>query len=159
MNVILDVYGFQLNNIIFLESKRNMIMDGTFAKIIYSNQYFSLNSIYFDFTIEILSIEKQMNKFIMKYNPTSYANNTLIQELSKIEYRIIEYYKQINQINKRTNCILNKQLLTGNLKIYKDYNLSKVNKNPPQYIIKISGIWENNNEIGITYKIIEGYEG
>lgn len=159
MNVILDVYGFQLNNIIFLESKRNMIMDGTFAKIIYSNQYFSLNSIYFDFTIEILSIEKQMNKFIMKYNPNSYANNTLIQELSKIEYRIIEYYKQINQINKRTNCILNKQLLTGNLKIYKDYNLSKVNKNPPQYIIKISGIWENNNEIGITYKIIEGYEG
>lgn len=159
MNVILDVYGFQLNNIIFLESKRNMIMDGTFAKIIYSNQYFSLNSIYFDFTIEILSIEKQMNKFIMKYNPNSYANNTLIQELSKIEYRIIEYYKQINQINKRTNCILNKQLLTGNLKIYKDYNLSKINKNPPQYIIKISGIWENNNEIGITYKIIEGYEG
>ena len=159
MNVILDVYGFQLNNIIFLESKRNMIMDGTFAKIIYSNQYFSLNSIYFDFTIEILSIEKQMNKFIMKYNPNSYTNNTLIQELSKIEYRIIEYYKQINQINKRTNCILNKQLLTGNLKIYKDYNLSKINKNPPQYIIKISGIWENNNEIGITYKIIEGYEG
>jgi hypothetical protein len=159
MNVILDIYGFQLNNIIFLESKRNMIMDGTFAKIIYSNQYFSLNSIYFDFPIELLSIEKQMNKYIMKYNPNSYINNTLIQELTKIEYRIIEYYKQINEINKRTNCILNRQLLTGNLKIYKDYNLSKINKNPPQYIIKISGIWENNNEIGITYKIIEGYEG
>ena len=159
MNVILDIYGFQLNNIIFLESKRNMIMDGTFAKIIYSNQYFSLNSIYFDFPIELLSIDKQMNKYIMKYNPNSNINNILIQELSKIEYRIIEYYKQINQINKRTNCILNRQLLTGNLKIYKDYNLSKINKNPPQYIIKISGIWENNNEIGITYKIIEGYEG
>jgi hypothetical protein len=159
MNVILDIYGFQLNNIIFLESKRNMIMDGTFAKIIYSNQYFSLNSIYFDFPIDLLSIEKQMNKYIMKYNPNNYINNTLIQELTKIEYRIIEYYKQINEINKRTNCILNRQLLTGNLKIYKDYNLSKINKNPPQYIIKISGIWENNNEIGITYKIIEGYEG
>ena len=140
MNVILDIYGFQLNNIIFLESKRNMIMDGTFAKIIYSNQYFSLNSIYFDFPIELLSIEKQMNKYIMKYNPNSYINNTLIQELTKIEYRIIEYYKQINEINKRTNCILNRQLLTGNLKIYKDYNLSKINKNPPQYIIKISGM-------------------
>jgi hypothetical protein len=44
------------------------------------------------------------------------------------------------------------------LKIYKDYNLSKINRNSPQYIIKISGIWENNSEIGITYKIIEGYE-
>jgi hypothetical protein len=94
----------------------------------------------------------------MKYNPNSYTNANLIQELSKIEYRIIEYYKQINQINKRTNCILNRQLLTGNLKIYKDYNLSKINRNSPQYIIKISGIWENNSEIGITYKIIEGYE-
>ena len=157
MNVILDIYGFQLNNIIFLESKRNMIMDGTFAKIIYSNQNFSLNSIYFDFAIDVFLIEKQMNKFIMKYNPNSYINIVLIQELSKIEYRIIEYYKQINQINKRTNCILNKQLSTGNLKVYKDYNLSKINKNPHQYIIKISGIWENNNEIGITYKIIQGY--
>jgi len=158
MNVILDISNFQLNNIIFLESKRNMIMDGTFSKIIYSNQYFSLNSIYFTFVIDIQTIEKQMNKYIMKYNPYSIINSQLIQELSKIEYRIIEYFKQINSINKRTNCILNKQLLTGNLKIYKDYNLSKINKNPPQYIIKISGIWENNNEIGITYKIIESYD-
>lgn len=158
MNVILDIYGFQLNNIIFLESKRNMIMDGTFSKIIYSTEHFSLNSIYFTFAIDLLSIEKNMNKYIMKYNPNSYTNANLIQELSKIEYRIIEYYKQINQINKRTNCILNRQLLTGNLKIYKDYTLSKTNKSSPQYIIKISGIWENNSEIGITYKIIEGYE-
>ena len=67
MNVILDISNFQLNNIIFLENKRNMIMDGTFSKIIYSTQYFSLNSIYFDFPIELLSIEKQMNKYIMKY--------------------------------------------------------------------------------------------
>jgi hypothetical protein len=158
MNIILDIYGFQLNNIIFLESKRNMIMDGTFAKIIYSNQYFSLNSIYFDFPIELLSLDKQLNKYIMKYNPNTFSNNALIQELSKIEYRIIEYYKQTNEICKRTNCILNKQLLTGNLKMYKDFNLSKINKNPPEYIIKISGIWENNNEIGITYKIIESYD-
>jgi hypothetical protein len=158
MNVIVDITKFQLNNIIFLESKRNMIMDGTFAKIIYSNQYFSLNSIYFNLSIDIQSIEKQMNKCFMKYNPNSIINAQFIQELSKIENRIIEYYKQINQINKKTNCILNKQLLTGSIKLYKDYNLSKMNKNYPQYIIKISGIWENNNDIGITYKIIECYD-
>ena len=158
MNVVLDISKFQLNNIIFLESKRNMIMDGTFAKIIYSNNNFSLNSIYFNLFLEIQTIEKQMNKFFMKYNANTVINNAIIQELSKIEYRIIEYYKQINLINKRTNCILSKQLLTGNLKLYKDYNLSKMNKNYPQYIIKISGIWENNNEIGITYKIIECYD-
>jgi hypothetical protein len=39
-----------------------------------------------------------------------------------------------------------------------NFFLSKINKNPPEYIIKISGIWENNNEIGLTYKIIESYE-
>jgi hypothetical protein len=27
----------------------------------------------------------------------------------------------------------------------------------PMYYIKISGIWENATEIGITYKIIEHY--
>lgn len=159
MNIILDLFQFQLNNIVFLETKRNMIMDGTFAKIIYSNPYFSINSIYFHFPIEIHSIEKIMNKYTIKYNPNNIINASIIQELTKIEYRIIEYYKQIHQINKRTNCILNKQLLSGSMKMYKDYNSMKYNKNSltAQYIIKISGIWENNNEIGITFKILECY--
>ena len=52
MNIVLDITNFHLSNIIFLENKRNIIMDGTFSKIIYTNANISLNSIYFYFPIE-----------------------------------------------------------------------------------------------------------
>jgi hypothetical protein len=159
MNIVFDISTFQLINLIFLESKRNIIMDGTFTKIIYSNPSVSLNSIYFYLPIEIQSIDKIVNKFFLKFYPSSGINMPIVQELSKIEYKIIEYYKQINHINKKTTCLLTKQLYSGNLKIYRDYNdyNSKMNKTI-QYIIKISGIWETYNEIGITYKVFECYE-
>ena len=158
MNIVFDIPSFQLTNIIFLESKRNIIMEGSFTKIIYSNQWITLNSIYLYLPIDFQPVEKSNNKNIMKFYPSSQENIFLVQELSKIEYRIIEYYKQINQIDKKTTCLLTKQLYSGNLKIYKDYNenFQKHNKKI-QHIIKISGIWENHSEIGVTYKVIETY--
>jgi len=159
MNIVFDISSLQLINLIFLESKRNIIMDGTFTKIIYSNPSLSLNSIYCYLPIELQSVDKIANKYFLKFYPSSVINMPIVQELSKIEYKIIEYYKQINHINKKTTCLLTKQLYSGNLKIYRDYTdyNSKINKNI-QYIIKISGIWETYNEIGITYKIFECYE-
>lgn len=47
MNIILDTKRFSLGNVNFLETKRNMIMDGNFTKLIYSNEWFSMNGIYF----------------------------------------------------------------------------------------------------------------
>ena len=48
--------------------------------------------------------------------------------------------------------ILQKQLITNQLRVYHDKPYSKkLNK----YVIKISGIWETNNKIGLTYKIME----
>ena len=97
MNIVFDISSFQLINLIFLESKRNIIMDGTFTKIIYSNQSLSLNSIYFYLPIELQSIDKITNKYFLKFYPSSVINMPIVQELSKIEYKIIEYYKQINK--------------------------------------------------------------
>jgi hypothetical protein len=42
------------------------------------------------------------------------------------------------------------------LKVYKDYNENKLVSDKPQtYIVKISGIWENSEDVGITYKVFE----
>jgi len=160
MNIVFDIINFQLSNIFFLDPKQNIIMDGTFTKIIYSNEFVTLNGIYFYLPIDIQTIERINNRNIIKFYPSSPVNNLFVQELSKIEYRIIEYYKQMNQITKKTSCLLTKQLYSGNLKIYKDYNdygTKQFRDKTPQYIVKISGIWETNEEIGATYKIIECY--
>jgi hypothetical protein len=40
------------------------------------------------------------------------------------------------------------------MKLYKELNTNQVEKNK-QYIIKISGIWETQESVGLTYKLIE----
>lgn len=159
MNIIFDIEKFILAYTYFLEAKRNMIMDGTFSKIIYSNEVFTLNGIYLYLPLEIQSIEKNINKYIIKFYPSSPINMSLVQELSRIEYKILEYYKQINYINnKKSLCSLTKQLYSGNLKVYKDYNEIKcISDKISTYIVKISGIWENSEGVGITYKVFESY--
>jgi hypothetical protein len=160
MNIVLDISKFTLGNTFFLDAKRNIIMEGSFTKIIYSNQFVTLNGIYLYLPIEIQSIDKINNKNIMKFHPSSQLNTPLIQELSRMEYRIIEYYKQLHNITKKTTCLLTRQLYMGNLKIYKDYadyGMKNLKDPAPHYIVKISGIWETEEEIGTTYKIIECY--
>ena len=46
---------------------------------------------------------------------------------------------------------MSKQLLSGNIKIFIEDSVI-LNKN--DIILKISGIWETNNNIGLTYKFI-----
>lgn len=153
MNVVMDIHKFSLGNSYFLETKRNIVMDGTFTKIIYSNHNLTFNGIFLFFPVEIMVVEKIMNKFIMKLNPFCEANVSILQEFSRIEQKIVEYYKQTNHCNKRTSCLLAKQLYSGNIKIYK--NPDDYQNTGKQYIIKLSGIWETYDEVGVTYKIVE----
>jgi len=155
MNIILDNSNFQLGYMYFLQPKQNIIMDGTFSKIIYSDECFSLNSVYLSMPLEIQSIERNGNKYIARLCLDSSHNNVFIQELSKIENRIIEYYKQTHPNNGSKNSVVSiyKQLMSGTIKLY------SVKKDgqaiSPQFILKISGIWESQSDIGLTYKIIE----
>jgi hypothetical protein len=162
MNITLDISNFQLGYLYFLNPKQNIIMDGTFSKIIYSNEYLSLNSIYLHLPLEIQSIDRTMSKNIAKFSNDSVKNTFLIQELVKIENRIIEYYKQThpNKQGKTPLTSLSKQLSFGALRLYKDFSMNAYDKkNSLQFILKISGIWESQHEIGITYKIMEVWDG
>lgn len=95
---------------------------------------------------------------MMKFYPSGPANVPIVQQLSKIEYSIIEYYKEMHHCKKRTSCILTKQLYSGNLKIFKDPgNGGRGTTNRNKYIIKIAGVWETHDEVGITYKVMECY--
>ena len=123
-----------------------------------------------------------LNKKFIKFNPSTPKNASLIQDISKIETRILEYFKIYSNINVRNSNLLSKQLNSGNIKIYQEYSYSCDNafnqrnlsrdgqgskdnqslvkptnddEKPSEFVIKISGIWENYQEIGLTYKILE----
>jgi hypothetical protein len=158
MIVTLDLSKFTLSNMYFLETKKNIIMDGNFTKLIFSNEFFVMNGIYLLFPIDHNGCEKIMNKTQIRFNPFQQYNQTLINDFSKLEKSILEYYKQCRMCNCKIVPLLQKQMLIGFMKTNKEYKnqflINENNKNT-QYVLKISGIWETQDEIGLTYKLFE----
>ena len=240
MNILLDSLSFNIYNVFFLDKKKNTVIDGSFTKLVYSTNYFTMNGLYFTLPFlcktkkqsyktmkpfgsesivspEIVSesIHKEVHqnnaientptkhkrsyskntKFISSISPknlinsystgkgesvneknyvtsllhNNYYDNVIpyksaihfyphdiinlqyITSLSEIETAILSLYKNINDINKTSKLTLTNQCYSGYFKIYKENNTTNNNN----YFLKISGIWENTDEIGITYKIIE----
>lgn len=148
MIILLQLTQFMLSNISFLEKKVNMIMDGFFVKLSYSDECMTMNGTFIELPV-ITSMNAFQPKNILQFDPI--INKEWIHKLSIIEKQIIQYYMFFFGIsNKSANYSLKQQFQNGSIKYYKDY----VTKGTTYYI-KISGIWETSSEVGVTYKIIE----
>lgn len=157
MNVAISVPNFNIVNSTLLDSKKNIITtDGIFTKIIYSTPLFIMNGIFFYFPITVDNIINSNGRFFINFNPNSKNNSLIIRDISNIEEHILDFYKKTNLVDKNKTLLLKNQLNTGNIKVYKDTNdnLTNTNFTNKQFILKISGIWENKFDFGITYKII-----
>ena len=168
MNIIFDNNDFAVENTFFLEKTNNIIIDGFFSKIIVSDEYFTMNGLFLNLPLIVMesSTTNQYNKQIIHFNSHIQNNLLLITKISEIENSIINYYKKMNDSKKKTNLALTTQLFNGYFKIYKENGYFSTHRQDnakfeitrskhKKYIIKISGIWENKNEIGISYKFIE----
>jgi hypothetical protein len=155
MNIAIDYNNFQIEYTSLLDSKKNIITtEGIFTKIIFSNKLFVMNGLFFYFPISVDNIISSNGRFFINFNPNSKNNINVINSISKIENDILLFYKKTTLSNKNISYILSNQLSAGNIKVYKDSNEPLNNISDKKYILKISGIWENNNDFGITYKTI-----
>jgi predicted transposase YbfD/YdcC len=155
MNIAIDYNNFQIEYTSLLDSKKNIITtEGIFTKIIFSNKLFVMNGLFFYFPISVDNIISSNGRFFINFNPNSKNNINVINSISKIENDILSFYKKTTLSNKNISYILSNQLSAGNIKVYKDSNEPLNNISDKKYILKISGIWENNNDFGITYKTI-----
>jgi len=128
MNIILNINSISSNNIYFYDSVKNTIINNSnFIKITYSNNYFILNGIYIKITIHKNS-----------------KNDTILDKINNLETLILSLYNN----NKIYNYKIIDQI---NYLITK---LNNSNKDIINYILKISGIWETDSNIGLTYKFI-----
>jgi hypothetical protein len=163
MNLLFDISQININNIIFSDSKKNIIMDGNFTKIIYSDTIISTNGLYIKFPIKISSVDINSNKYIVKFNILDLTNSDIIQSLVQLETQVLEYYKTFYHCNKLLSTILHDQLNYGNIKLQQhtihdqsnNIFTSSICNRPTQLFLKISGIWESEGSIGLTYKIME----
>lgn len=154
MNIIFDYKELKIDNIFFLETKKNILMDGNFTKLIYSDELVTINGIYLTFPIQTHSNNKLANKKFINFQIQNSNNYSIIKELSNIENSLLSYYKKLYNCNKTPYYILNEQLNHGNIKIYREMN-HHIENSKNNFIIKISGIWEDINSFGIAYKFIE----
>ena len=195
------------NNIKFLDTKCNNIMDGEFTKIIFSDENVTLNGLYLmcplynsnknnggggggggggygrtnsfgsssvlsqEFTINSSHSTHFMNerrerlvdknKNILYIQPNNPLNIPIIHQFILFEQKLLEYYKLYSFCTKNPVFLLQNQLLSGSVKIYRDFTENTINENLSvnvRYVIKISGIWETADTFGITYKFLEMYE-
>ena len=140
----------------FLETRKNILMEGTFTKIIYSNYDIVINGIYLRIPFNDYVYDKSYSRIVLKNNK---INKDYINIISKYEYYILNYFKHINSCAKQQKCLLKEQFSSMNFKVYRENYPNNNNNNNMNYdiVLKISGIWENEKEYGLTYKIMETF--
>ena len=148
MNLVLDINNIDIINVSFLEKKDNTIVEGIFSKIIYTDEFITLNGIFIDFPLEIIPVDKIVNKNYLFF--TLQSNYNIISKIQELETKLIDCYNIEKNICKKNVFNLYNQLISGKIKIYNNTYNSKNN----HIVLKISGLWETTNEIGITYKFI-----
>tara|TARA_B100000424_G_C22927908_1_gene493618 strand:- start:938 stop:1357 length:420 start_codon:yes stop_codon:yes gene_type:complete len=116
--------------------KNTVITNGKFIRIIYSNTVYTLNGLYI--LIPLNNIKK------INSNTCSINNNSFIKNLCNIEKDILDKYHS----SKTKQYKLQEQLNKNIIKIFNSKNTFK------KIIIKISGLWEDDDSFGITYKFI-----
>jgi hypothetical protein len=129
-------------------------MDGKFTKIIYSDSLISTSGISAAVPFRNTSIDKTSNRNLLKFSSTDLTNIRIATQLIDIERDIIDYYKNLSQSNKTPVLTLRDHIKNGCIKIYRE---SFNPKSVVRYVVKISGIWEDQYRVGLTYKFIETY--
>ena len=141
MNLVLEYDDITSNNIFFHESVKNTVMnDSSFIRLLYSNNDIVLNGIFMK-----LDIYKDKNKVLGNYTKIS----DLVENINNLEKLILNHYNP-------------QKLQSNKLKDQLNYHINKINNNTKDviysYLLKISGIWETDNTIGLTYKFIYMYD-
>jgi len=146
MNIIKKINQFDIDNVYFCDAIKNNIMnDGLFIRILYSNNIFMLNGVYLLITFQNLNIEKYYNKYRCNFDVN--LHKELIEQIKQIEEQILNK----NKVKEKIPIFkIFEHVKNGNIKIFSD-NIDTI-KN--QFLLKISGMWETDINYGLTYKFI-----
>jgi hypothetical protein len=137
--ILLNLDNFDTKNVYFGNlMKNNIINEGSFRHINYSTQHFSLNTIYIRLSLKMNFIFDSKLKIFFKKKD----NEETINKIRLMEEDILKSINKINQL-KITKYLENEMIVIHSI--------------PPEdffLILKISGVWETENQCGLTFKFI-----
>lgn len=182
MNLLLAPQHFIPKNIQIGEIKQNKMMNGIFTKLEYKDESMVFNGIYIVFSIEnpVCELKEKVYRNILlnraptidpvskTYNEiqfdTTPANYQVVSQLSQIETTIIhQYIKYVKSIKlypyllsqtQKKHISIKHNLYNQKFKLYNDFVDNGQNM-ANTFMLKISGIWEDDTHIGLTYKILQ----
>lgn len=149
MNIVKTLDQYDEENVYFCEPIKNNVMnEGYFIRIIYSNMLFVLNGINLFIPLNDVAFDKYYNKYKCSFSTANHKE--LIEQLRIIEEKLLI---RSNIKYKIPQYKINDQMKNGNIKLF----LENVNEKPSNnyFILKISGIWETETHYGLTYKFLK----
>jgi hypothetical protein len=155
-----DIYNIDFNNIIICDPIKNSIINQSiFYKLLYSNENSCFNGVFGLFKLNIDDMNRDKIYFNKNKNSEIIKNITILENniLNKLNnsknkiYKLKELFENNNI--KYSNNDINNNLLKS--KCFYNYSKKLSIKNDEIHLIlKISGLWETKQNLGITFKII-----
>jgi len=149
MNVVIKEGQFNLTNVYYTEPIQNIIMDNSqFVKIVYSNEDVMMNGIYLLVDLKHINKESYFKKIKITYDTC--LNKNILNRIYEIENQLLQKYNSNKKIQRK---IIYDTLNNGVIKLFPNDEKDVISNNN-SFILKISGIWENETEYGLTYKLL-----
>lgn len=149
MLLVINPTQFDKKNIIFSEkTKNNILVDGDFYRIYYSDPNFTSNGIYLTFDLKNIKIEKYFNKIKCTFDKGS--NRNIISFIRNMEFNILQattLYK-----NKTPSYRIEEQLTQSFIKIFSEKQVTTCKVDSIKILLKISGIWSDDTSFGTTFR-------
>ena len=148
MNVVLDLSQFDKDCVHFQKPVRNTVMDkSNFIRVVYSNELFSLNGLFVKFNLRNAKTEKYFAKFKCSFGHTD--NEHIVDELIGLEADVL---RRTGITGKKYACKIREQLQSGTIKLFANEQDGHFGNN---FLLKVSGVWETADEVGVTFKFID----
>ena len=160
MNVVITPGEYKSAQVYFTETKPNIhIPNSTFNRITYSTKDFIMNGIYLQFELFVRQNDQNYNSNIYncQFDPNHDHNRVMLSIFQTIESSILDKWIRIGASssssssgNISTDII--QQLRSGVISVWKNDMRYYDKPQFQHFIIKISGVWENETGCGLTYK-------
>ena len=131
------------------KTKNNIMNDGYFYRLYYSDIYGTTKGLFLGFELRNITIEKYFNK--LKCSFTNSNNTKIICFIKALEKFILDIIP--DRQNKIAVYRIEEQLQNDYIKIfYNNQQSTPENKDSVKLLLKISGIWTNDKEYGVTFR-------
>lgn len=147
--------NYKQQSILFSQKiKNNILSKGHFYKIYYSDKYFTSNGLLFLFNLKEIKVENYFNR--IKCIFCNIKNKKILHFIRNLERQMITDFNFESKY--RPVYRIDEQLKNEYIKIFSEEKIKRGNMDKIQVLLKISGIWTNEKECGLTFRFLINHQ-